>query len=399
MTYKQALWKRKIESIFAWPIVILGKWLSPWCRPRGNPRIFIFCPSADIGGANLINVDLLNCIKDQNPQVIFSKRPKDNLFLDLFQQTGVPLWDLHHLVDYKWYHFINIFYRGVLAAWVNKKPEAVVIGGESLYFHKVLPWLDKEVRSLELSHLGTWFPYTQSFLQDIDVRIFSTKRLQKDAEEFYQKQHIPEKFFQRLIFIESMLSLSEEPLFEGHEQMEVIFIGRGSPQKRVYLIAKIAREMHQQGLPVHFAFAGNVSNIIRAADYPYCTFYGNVKERSKLQAIRRKSDVLLLTSAFEGLPVVVMEMMGEGKAIVSTAVNAIPDYIKDGENGFLIPNHKDEQQIVSDGVEKLKKLSQNRELLQQMGHRNRAYALSHFGKDRFCRDWKRVIEEGKWRSD
>ena len=36
----------------------------------------------------------------------------------------------------------------------------------------------------------------------------------------------------------------------------------------------------------------------------------------------------------------VMEMMAFGKTIVSTAVNAIPDYIKDGENGILVsPNN------------------------------------------------------------
>ncbi len=47
-----------------------------------------------------------------------------------------------------------------------------------------------------------------------------------------------------------------------------------------------------------------------------------------MNKIYNETDILLLTSAFEGLPVVVMMMMAYGRVVISTAVNGIPDYIK-----------------------------------------------------------------------
>ena len=62
----------------------------------------------------------------------------------------------------------------------------------------------------------------------------------------------------------------------------------------------------------------------------------------------------LLTSAYEGLPIAVMEMMAHGKVVVSTAVDGIPDYITNGENGFLLENNTDENKIIEEGISVLK---------------------------------------------
>lgn len=394
MTYRQALWKRSIETALARPLVWLGKCFSRWLKPKVHTRLFIFCPWADIGGANLINVDIIRCLRHLHPVVIFSKQPRNNEFLHLFQMEGVTLWDLHARIDHKWMHFVNIFYRGVIAAWINKTKPVAVIGGESLYFHKVLPWIKKDIRTVELSHLGTWFNYTQAFVKDMDLRVFSTQRLQRDAEAFYRKQQIPEALHAHMTFVDSMIQIPETIQHQEHEKLQVVFIGRGNPQKRVHLIAEIAKRAHARQLPLHISFAGDVEQIVEPAQYPFCTFYGNVRDRKQLKQIQRQADVLLLTSAFEGLPVVVMEMMGEGKAIVSTAVNAIPDYIHDGINGLLIPDSSDEGAIVNDTLLALSMLSSDRDLVEKMGAANRAYAMEHFGEERFCREWGEVVRGG-----
>ncbi len=46
-------------------------------------------------------------------------------------------------------------------------------------------------------------------------------------------------------------------------------------------------------------------------------------------------DVFLMTSAYEGLPIALLEAMALGKAIVATAVGGIPEAVRDGEEGFL----------------------------------------------------------------
>lgn len=393
MTYRQALRKRKIETAFARPLVLTGKLLSKLFRPKGNHLLFIFSPSGDIGGANLNNADIAKLFPKRSPIVIFSKRPKNNLFRHFYESPDVSVWDLHKKIDFKWYHFINLFYRGVIAQWINETPGAVVIGGESLYFHKVLPWLKRDIKKIELSHLDTWFDYTQQFVSDINVRVFSTRKLMKAAAAFYDMQRIDTALKTRLIFIDNMIPDIGEAVINEHELLEVIFIGRGSPQKRVHLVAAIAKKAHEKRLPMHFSFAGDVSQIIDTAQMPYCTFYGNIQDRSQLQQIQQNSDVLLLTSAFEGLPMAVMEMMALGKVIVSTAVNAIPDYIKDGKNGFLIPNHDKETMIVDDALLALTMLASDRRLVKEMGEKNNKEAKERFGKEVFRDQWKRILEK------
>lgn len=390
MTYKQALWKRKIEGILVYPFVLCGK-LFGWFFPlKTRHGIFIFCPSADIGGANLNNADIAKCFRDKNPLVIFSKKPRNNALRHLFDQPDVRVMDLHKLVDHKGYHFINMFFRGVISTWINREKEPLIFGGESLYFYKVLPYIKKEVRTADLSHLDTWFNYTQPFIKDIDKRIFSTPYLKRKAATFYKQNHLPEELVNRLYFIDNATPI---PPFEKIENtiLQIVFIGRGAPQKRVYLIAEIAKKIHELNLNIHISFAGDVSNIINPEDYPYCTFFGNIQSREKMDEIQTQSDVLLLTSAFEGLPMSVMEMMARGKVVVATAVGGIPDYITNGENGFLLENNPDEDKIVEEAVAVLSKLSADKNLMEIVGRNSRLYAENHFSEKVFKERYGEVL--------
>ncbi|MEO6134230.1 MAG: glycosyltransferase family 4 protein [Ginsengibacter sp.] len=390
MTYSQSLLKRKIEAVIIYPIVLLGKILSPFFPLKSKHGLFIFSPSADIGGSIKVNIDLCECFARYHPLVIFSKKPKNNEFLSQFNIGGVSTIDLHKKIDNKLFHFVNIFYRGVISSWINKQENAVMIGGESLYFYKVLPYVNKKVKRVEISHLNTWLNYNQAFVEDIDLRIFSTQKIKRDATQLYERNSLPQHFFSRLIFIDNSVPIP--PLVESNNSvLSVVFIGRGAPQKRVHLIAAIAKEIHELKLNIHISFVGDVEKIIELNDYPYCTFYGNVKDKNKMNSIYESSDVLLLTSAYEGLPIAVMEMMAYGKVIVSTAVDGIPDYITNGVNGFLLENHADENKIVENAVSILQNIEMDRALLKEAGKHSREYAIQHFNKDVFCKNYTSVL--------
>jgi len=48
-------------------------------------------------------------------------------------------------------------------------------------------------------------------------------------------------------------------------------------------------------------------------------------------------DVVCLPSTAEGLPLVLLEAMGQGKPIVASAVGGVPELVLDGETGVLVP--------------------------------------------------------------
>lgn len=60
--------------------------------------------------------------------------------------------------------------------------------------------------------------------------------------------------------------------------------------------------------------------------------------RDDAQAILAASDVLLLSSHHEGLPVVVMEALAAGVPVVATDVGGIREVVEPGRTGFLVPS-------------------------------------------------------------
>lgn len=389
MTYRAAVSKRNIELILMFPFVLAGRLAGKLFPLKSTSRIFLFFPSGDIGGSVRVNADITRCLKDHQPIIIFSKKPGNNQFRALFEIEGVRIIDLHKYIDNKYYHFVNFFFRGVLASWIASVNDPVVFGGESLFYYKVLPHVKKSTKKIELCHLNTWINYSLAFVKYIDTRIFSTPKIKRDVEELYRRNHVPDDYFSRLHFIDNKIEIPPYKEVQN-EQLEVVYVGRGAPQKRVHLIAEIARRMHDSGRPIHFSFVGDVETIIPPPVANYCTLYGQVRDEKTLHEIYMQSDVLLLTSAYEGLPLVVMDMMARGKVVVSTAVDGIPDYITHGENGLLI-TETSEEKIVEQGISVLNVLIEQPELKKEIGARAYTFAKNHFSGDLFCSSYRDII--------
>lgn len=389
MTYKQAKLKLTVEEALMFPFIILGKFFGILFPLKTNHHLFLFFPNGDIGGSPQVNIDIAQCVKDAAPLIIFSKNPKNNQFIEKFKSTGVKIIDLAPYIDNKFFHFVNFFFRGVIATWVNGSANPVIFGGECMFFYKMLPHVKKETKCIELSHLPTWLPYNIGFVDRIDIRIFSTLKLKEQVVQQYADNAIKKSLYERLLFIDNAIDIPQVSVTEN-EQLEVVFVGRGAPQKRIHLIASIAQMIHAAGDKIHFSFVGDVEKVINPADLPFCKFYGNVNDERLMDKIYRQSDVLILTSAFEGLPIVVMTMMAYGKIVLSTAVNGIPDYIEHMKNGLLIWE-TDDDRIVESGIELLRTIIRNRDLKDSLGERSREIASTKFSKIVFCMKYRQIL--------
>ena len=389
MTYKAAVIKRNIELVIMFPFVVLGKLAGTIFPLKPQRNVFLFFPASDIGGSVKVNADITECIKDQKPVIIFSKKPMNNQFRSLFEIEGVRIIDLHKYVDYKIYHFVKFFFRGVLAAWINKSDQPVIFGGESIFFYKMLPHVRKDTRKIELCHLNTWINYSLAFAKYIDFRIFSTPKIKRDVEELYDRNHLPQSFFKKLIFIDNKVDIP--PFTETTNNiLQVLYVGRGAPQKRVHLIIEIAKEMQRANDAIHFSFVGDVEALVPVDVREYVTLHGNVGDEKELHDIYMRSDVLILTSAYEGLPIVIMDMMARGKIVISTAVDGIPDYISHFDNGLLI-TETEETKIIQQGIELLRLLIAKPDLKGKIEKQSYQYAREHFSGETFCQSYRKLL--------
>jgi glycosyltransferase involved in cell wall biosynthesis len=63
-------------------------------------------------------------------------------------------------------------------------------------------------------------------------------------------------------------------------------------------------------------------------------FAGRLGERETLQRIA-EADILVVSSFMEGLPIVLIEAMAMGTAVIASRVAGIPELVVDGESGLL----------------------------------------------------------------
>jgi glycosyltransferase involved in cell wall biosynthesis len=110
---------------------------------------------------------------------------------------------------------------------------------------------------------------------------------------------------------------------------------------------------------------------------------GRVKlagERSDVPALLADSDVFVLSSRSEGLPVSVLEAMAAELPVVASDVGGLGELVVDGETGLLVPSG-DPAAL----AEALGRLLDDRELRQKLGAAGRARAEASFDLAEFRR--------------
>jgi glycosyltransferase involved in cell wall biosynthesis len=127
--------------------------------------------------------------------------------------------------------------------------------------------------------------------------------------------------------------------------LKLVYAGRlVEEQKRVLDLPRVVAACEARGVPVELtvigggADAARLEEACRALRAPGSVrFLGTLPNPDVLRELER-SDVFILTSAYEGLPVALLEAMARGCVPVVTRIRSgVSECVRDGENGFLVP--------------------------------------------------------------
>lgn len=134
--------------------------------------------------------------------------------------------------------------------------------------------------------------------------------------------------------------VKREDLKIPEDAFVVGMVGRMSPQKAPDVFVEMAKQVKDEAPNTHFIIvgSGNQENEIRkyAKDNGFSDSLHITGWIDNPMSYMKLFDVACLLSRWEGFGLVLPEYMMVGKPIVASRVDAIPNIIRDGENGLLV---------------------------------------------------------------
>ena len=165
--------------------------------------------------------------------------------------------------------------------------------------YKLKAWAEKELNCKKVIYLPNFTTIDDSTLSETILNGVSGKRILCLANLRDQKNH----FF----------------LIEIAQKLKIYY-----PEWTFHLVGKDFEDEYSRQVRAYISNKGLESNVF---------IYGSKKD---VKNIISQSEIAILTSKSEGLPVAIIEYGLMEKPVVTTNVGEIPLMIKDGQNGFIV---------------------------------------------------------------
>ena len=172
----------------------------------------------------------------------------------------------------------------------------------------------------------------------------------------------------------------------GDHPHQLLFLGKVVPGKGVYDLVEVLHRLKEDGYPVGCIIAGDgetdrVSELVESYGLQELVQLPGWVDGEMKMDLLRSCTALILPSYREGLPMSILEAMAAGKAIISTAIAAIPEVVEDHINGWLF--HPGDQEAL---YQILREYREHEECCLEMGRRN-------YEKARRCYSSTKLLDE------
>ena len=310
-----------------------------------------------IGGAQTFLPKLLKGLIDKGNEVhlITKGAPNEKVFRQIEESKAIlhtDLWDADGFVEET---------APVLAKWLNElTPDVYLISVSADIGWVVLPLLNPGIATLTIGHTDS----ETFYLPARHYRSFLTRVVGVSPEVCisYVLSCVIEK--EKVEWIPYGVRINDEqPQGDGAGVLKLIYVGRlEEEQKRVSDLIKIVKLLSEKGVDFNLQIVGDgeempriKENLAEEINDGQVVLRGWLGGDEVIEAMR-EAEVFVLTSAYEGFCIALVESMANGCCPLATDINSgNKELIEDSANGFLI-----EIGDVEDFAEKLKFLSENR---------------------------------------
>jgi glycosyltransferase involved in cell wall biosynthesis len=135
----------------------------------------------------------------------------------------------------------------------------------------------------------------------------------------------------------------ENPATQLPEYPVFLSIGRFSPEKGHLVLLRAFAAVIATHPKSRLVLVGDgpirakLEEQVEELDLGHAVEFTGWLDSVEVQDQIRRASILVHPSFSEGLPVVIMEAMAERRPVISTYVAGIPELVKDGETGWLVP--------------------------------------------------------------
>ncbi len=159
----------------------------------------------------------------------------------------------------------------------------------------------------------------------------------------------------------------------------LVFCGRLAAVKRIDLLLSAFHRSVELGSPLRLVFVGaGEESAPLAAQVRRLGLEDRVElpgalRHGEAMAVIASSRALVLSSASEACPLVLLEAMALGRAVIAPDVGGVRDLVIDGETGLLFPAGSPDQL-----AHRMLELARRPDLAAELGRRGRARVREHF---------------------
>ena len=179
--------------------------------------------------------------------------------------------------------------------------------------------------------------------------------------------------------------------YKESETINVLFLGKLCKEKGVYDIIEASKLVKSPNIKINLYGDGDIEEFEKLIKennlQEKIKIMGWISGREKDEALNN-SDIFILPSYSEGLPMSILEAMAIGLPIISTPVGGIPEAVEDGADGFLV-SPGDYNAL----AEKIDSLASNKPQREQMGQRGYEIAREKFDVNVIISQLKEIYNE------